>query len=61
MGVLNLTPDSFSDGGRFLDVDAAVEEACIPVATAAGVRAVETPRLSAICAEIYPHAFEFSC
>jgi dihydropteroate synthase len=25
MGVLNVTPDSFSDGGRWLDVDAAVE------------------------------------
>src|SRR5437899_6994789 len=25
MGVLNITPDSFSDGGRYLDVDAAVE------------------------------------
>jgi dihydropteroate synthase len=25
MGVLNVTPDSFSDGGRFLDRDAAVE------------------------------------
>ena len=25
MGVLNVTPDSFSDGGRFLDLDAAVE------------------------------------
>jgi dihydropteroate synthase len=24
MGILNVTPDSFSDGGRFLDVDAAV-------------------------------------
>lgn len=24
MGVLNVTPDSFSDGGRFVDVDAAV-------------------------------------
>src|SRR5579862_2562933 len=24
MGVLNVTPDSFSDGGRFLDFDAAV-------------------------------------
>ena len=24
MGVLNVTPDSFSDGGRFLDVDAAI-------------------------------------
>ena len=27
MGVLNVTPDSFSDGGRFLGVDAAVEHA----------------------------------
>ena len=27
MGVLNVTPDSFSDGGRYLDVDAAVERA----------------------------------
>jgi len=27
MGILNLTPDSFSDGGRFLDPDAAVEQA----------------------------------
>ena len=25
MGVLNVTPDSFSDGGRFLDAPAAVE------------------------------------
>lgn len=25
MGIVNVTPDSFSDGGRFLDVDAAVE------------------------------------
>ena len=24
MGVLNVTPDSFSDGGLFLDVDAAI-------------------------------------
>lgn len=27
MGVLNLTPDSFSDGGRFLDVEAALDHA----------------------------------
>ncbi len=26
MGVLNVTPDSFSDGGRFFSVDAAVEQ-----------------------------------
>ncbi len=25
MGILNVTPDSFSDGGRFLDKDAAIE------------------------------------
>jgi len=24
MGIVNVTPDSFSDGGRFLDPDAAV-------------------------------------
>lgn len=27
MGVLNVTPDSFSDGGRFIDLDAAVSAA----------------------------------
>ena len=27
MGVLNVTPDSFSDGGLFLDTDAAVDRA----------------------------------
>ena len=27
MGILNVTPDSFSDGGRWLNVDAAVEHA----------------------------------
>ena len=27
MGVLNVTPDSFSDGGRFLDPDDAVAQA----------------------------------
>ena len=27
MGILNLTPDSFSDGGRFFNVDAAVAQA----------------------------------
>ena len=26
MGVVNITPDSFSDGGRFLDAEAAVEQ-----------------------------------
>jgi dihydropteroate synthase len=28
MGILNVTPDSFSDGGRFLDPEAAVAQAC---------------------------------
>jgi len=27
MGVVNVTPDSFSDGGRFLEADAAIEQA----------------------------------
>ncbi|HPB44744.1 MAG TPA: dihydropteroate synthase, partial [Microthrixaceae bacterium] len=27
MGVLNVTPDSFSDGGRYVDLDAAVSHA----------------------------------
>jgi dihydropteroate synthase len=35
MTVLNVTPDSFSDGGRFLDVDAAVERAIHQVALGA--------------------------
>lgn len=28
MGILNVTPDSFSDGGRFLETQAAVEHGC---------------------------------
>ena len=28
MGVLNVTPDSFSDGGRFLDPAAAIAVSC---------------------------------
>ncbi len=27
MGILNVTPDSFSDGGRFVDADKAVKHA----------------------------------
>ncbi|MGB0416335.1 MAG: dihydropteroate synthase, partial [Coraliomargarita sp.] len=26
VGILNLTPDSFSDGGDFVNIDAAVEQ-----------------------------------
>jgi dihydropteroate synthase len=37
MGVLNVTPDSFSDGGRFLDVDAAVAHGLAMVADGADV------------------------
>jgi len=27
MGILNVTPDSFSDGGKYLDIDSAVKRA----------------------------------
>jgi dihydropteroate synthase len=37
MGVLNITPDSFSDGGRFLAAEAAVEHALRMVAEGAGI------------------------
>ena len=33
MGILNITPDSFSDGGRYNSVDAAVEHALAMVQT----------------------------
>src|SRR5262245_65779962 len=37
MGVLNVTPDSFSDGGRFLDPAAALEQARRMVAQGADI------------------------
>jgi dihydropteroate synthase len=37
MGVLNVTPDSFSDGGRYVDVDAAVERGVAMVAEGAAI------------------------
>jgi len=37
MGILNLTPDSFSDGGLYLDVDAAVERALQMESEGAGI------------------------
>ncbi len=37
MGILNVTPDSFSDGGRFLDVNAAVEHGLQMVAEGAAI------------------------
>ena len=35
MGIVNVTPDSFSDGGRFFDPDAAIEHALKLVAEGA--------------------------
>nr|WP_238323146.1 dihydropteroate synthase [Gorillibacterium massiliense] len=37
MGILNVTPDSFSDGGRFLQVEAAVERAFAMAAEGADI------------------------
>jgi dihydropteroate synthase len=37
MGVLNVTPDSFSDGGRYLDVDAAIAHGIELVAEGAAI------------------------
>ena len=37
MGILNVTPDSFSDGGRYVDVDTAVEHCLKMVADGAEI------------------------
>ena len=37
MGVINVTPDSFSDGGRFLQADLAVAQAAIQLRQGADV------------------------
>jgi dihydropteroate synthase len=37
MGIVNVTPDSFSDGGRFLDHDAAIAEALRQAADGAAI------------------------
>ena len=37
MGILNVTPDSFSDGGRFINADRAVEQALNMVAEGASI------------------------
>jgi dihydropteroate synthase len=37
MGVLNVTPDSFSDGGRYADLDGAVEHAAAMAAAGADI------------------------
>ena len=37
MGVLNVTPDSFSDGGKFFDASSAIEQAKLMVESGAGI------------------------
>ena len=37
MGILNVTPDSFSDGGKFLSTDLAVEHALKLIAEGADI------------------------
>ncbi len=37
MGILNVTPDSFSDGGRFLDTRAAIEHGRLLVSEGAAI------------------------
>ena len=37
MGIVNVTPDSFSDGGRYLDADAAVRHGLALAAAGAAV------------------------
>jgi dihydropteroate synthase len=37
MGILNVTPDSFSDGGKFIDVSAAVDHALSMIEQGAGM------------------------
>ena len=37
MGVLNVTPDSFSDGGKFFDSDLAIKQAKLMVENGAGI------------------------
>lgn len=37
MGILNVTPDSFSDGGRFIDVSKAVDHALVMIEQGAGM------------------------
>ena len=37
MGILNVTPDSFSDGGRFFALDKAIEHALAMVADGADI------------------------
>ena len=44
MGVLNVTPDSFSDGVRFLEPERAIEQARRMVADGADIVDIEDPK-----------------
>lgn len=54
MGIVNVTPDSFSDGGRFFDVDAAVAHACALVDEGADVLDIggESTRPGAVAVDV---------
>lgn len=56
MGVVNVTPDSFSDGGRYLDVEAAVAHGLRLVADGADILDVggeaTNPRAKGVTAEV---------
>ena len=59
MGVLNVTPDSFSDGGKFFDSDLAIEQAKSMVENGAGIIDIggesTRPGASAVSAVSYTH------
>ena len=52
MGVLNVTPDSFSDGGRYLDFDAALAHGFDMVAAGADVVRSQAERAGATITEV---------
>ena len=63
MGVLNVTPDSFSDGGRYADLDAAVahgvalhRDGRATWSTSAASRPVRAPTGSTRATEVGPGA-----
>ena len=37
MGILNVTPDSFSDGGKYIDKDAAIRKALLMIEEGADI------------------------
>ncbi len=48
MGILNVTPDSFSDGGQFQALEAAITQARLLVESGAGMLDIETEDLSGV-------------